>query len=170
MISLTILLLTFIVSLSFPLGILLYHLTKEEYTLGKTYYLWLSRLALFGLFLFFILTYYNPLGYSDLIISLFLMGLGFYLTMLFSKQKVVSLTIFLSLNHLLIYSLIFIYLLALGTIKAPQYRSYGIRESIVGILLLVSLGSLVLFIPTSIFPYFIYYGVGSLLALIKEKT
>ncbi|GEM_PF-3339929 len=162
-------LLTFIISLSFPLGILLYYLTKEEYTLGKKYYLWLSRLTLVGLVLFFIILFYRPLLYTELIISLLLIVLGFYVTIKFPELKLISLSLFLSLNHLLIYSLIIIYSLAFGTLKAPTYSFYGIKESLVWVVVLILVSTVVLFTSSYLVSYLLYYALGSIGALIKEK-
>ena len=165
MFSLTNYLLVLISFLGLPLGVILYHLTKEEYKLGKKYFK-LIKTATLSIILIYLLTILltTLIDTISVIFGILLTILGYYLTKKFKILELPSLSLMLALNidKVLFPSLIFIYNLAKGTLENN-------KKLIIPFFLFIIPFLIISLIEKDLNPYIIYYSIGSLVSLIKDN-
>lgn len=156
-------LIAFISFLGIPLGVLLYFLTKEEYKQGKKYYILVSKISLTIIILYLLFILLGNIELTEAILGIIITILSFYLTKKCKEAKIISLSAALTLENLLIPSLIFIHNLANGTLK-----TYTCKDLIKIFLIFMISFSILYFLKSTLNLYLYYYTIGSLTYLLRE--
>tara|TARA_Y100000310_G_C20655510_1_gene801769 strand:+ start:313 stop:813 length:501 start_codon:yes stop_codon:yes gene_type:complete len=154
--------------LGLPLGVLLYFLAKEEYPPGKKYFLLLSRTSIIAIIIYLLFILLGNIELTEAILGTIITILSFYLTKKSKEAKITALSAALTIETLLIPSLIFIHNLANGTLISEKLKKYPYKSLAKLFIIFIVAFTILYFLKETLNLYLYYYTIGSLAYLLKE--